>query len=1169
MKLTLKEVFVQSQTGMQCHPKLLKAIQNIYDAMEFEEFWAEFVHYLKYPMIVFKREPAVERNLDFVSKFIVSVGSKAETEVEEESTDDVEGNRLLQEMFNFLLQSHNATDRAVRFRCCQMINKLLSNLGENAQIDDDLYDRIYECMLERLSDKIPIVRLHAVLAIARLQDPTDENCPVIKSYLFLLCRDPNPEVRLTVLRSIAPSTKTLRVILERTRDVKDTVRREAYLVLGEKVHIKAMSIAFRVQLLQDGLSDRSEIVKAACSNKLLQTWLRTFGGNVLELLKCLDVENSTETCEITLQNLFEATSVDQLVENFDLLDENLLVPFDKLTCESSMYWQQVCKYIHSKGTEHEVYLEKVLPNCVQYTQYVQGFVDALKDCEDIEQRLEKEFIIQQLLLISSYMDIADQASKKALEKFLHNMLLAEHVPHSLMKFVIPRLCDSKNNSEAMVQYIAETISEIREPITTIEKGPTEEEKRKMDLKIASIRVKLNQLKEEMEESVRNQEFARAAELKASIAELDLERSEILDSRETEIEEIRTEKDDPITLLKCLTIVGQMVESLPLKSINSTLQMLLESQIVPGVSSTDPDVRNVAIHALGLCCYLSGDLAFQYLPLFMQVSQVDTEGVRITALQVIFDLLHIHGLDVSRSHNAPDAADPQNNSVGDAVMEVSSTGGDETETKDSANESSIENKASADRQNATAAKIVAILTSFLDKESPDLRTWLRKAWLKDDSHLRHCLGTFFPIYALANRNNQEVIEESFMPTLKTLMDAPSSSPLAEVNIGNVAEMLVQLTNSKLLVENQKRDSTMAENYGHDNIAVSVCNEIISCPDSFNLKLWVKILNQLQLSQDNTTALKDLVAMSDQMLQVVKEKPCLKSLEKFQSTLKKMYKEATGQAMESLKQPLTSRDSEKEEGPLDADETTTESHRVTLMPGPEADLTALDVSQHLMGDEEELDPEPLTLSKAVRTKSMVLTPTGRKPRSKLTNSAIKTRTLDLNESDLENSVFASPTPLRCSFADPSKSVLETTRQNLEDMMLQDDMMKNKEKIESPDKKDHAEGNSEEKKVIKPISQNNDENGAEDTKQKDKKKEKRTIKSTNKKEANGAEEDTAKETKKEKEKSKAASKRDDTTETTEINEKTRAGKKSEDKENNSKQNPTGRTRVSRRLKAAQEAK
>ncbi len=80
----------------------------------------------------------------------------------------------------FLCQSHSARERAVRFRCCQLVNKLLVNLGEDPQIDDDLYDRLYECMLERLKDKCPIVRFHAVMAMARLQDPTDENCPVIK-----------------------------------------------------------------------------------------------------------------------------------------------------------------------------------------------------------------------------------------------------------------------------------------------------------------------------------------------------------------------------------------------------------------------------------------------------------------------------------------------------------------------------------------------------------------------------------------------------------------------------------------------------------------------------------------------------------------------------------------------------------------------------------------------------------------------------------------------------------------------------------------------------------------------------------------------------------------------------------------------------------------------------
>jgi len=35
-------------------------------------------------------------------------------------------------------------------------------------------------MLERLKDKCPVVRYHAALAMARLQDPTDDNCPVIK-----------------------------------------------------------------------------------------------------------------------------------------------------------------------------------------------------------------------------------------------------------------------------------------------------------------------------------------------------------------------------------------------------------------------------------------------------------------------------------------------------------------------------------------------------------------------------------------------------------------------------------------------------------------------------------------------------------------------------------------------------------------------------------------------------------------------------------------------------------------------------------------------------------------------------------------------------------------------------------------------------------------------------
>ena len=37
----------------------------------------------------------------------------------------------------------------------------------------------------------------------------------------------------------------------------DTVRKTAYEILAEKIHIKALSIASRLQLINEGLNDRS------------------------------------------------------------------------------------------------------------------------------------------------------------------------------------------------------------------------------------------------------------------------------------------------------------------------------------------------------------------------------------------------------------------------------------------------------------------------------------------------------------------------------------------------------------------------------------------------------------------------------------------------------------------------------------------------------------------------------------------------------------------------------------------------------------------------------------------------------------------------------------------------------------------------------------------------
>ena len=60
--------------------------------------------------------------------------------------------------------------------------------------------------------------------------------------------------------------------------------------------------------------------------------------------------------------------------------------------------------------------------------------------------------------------------------------------------------------------------------------------------------------------------------------------------------------------------------------------------------------------------------------------------------------------------------------------------------------------------------------------------------------------------------------------------------------------------------------LQDNPGHDNLSEKVCNEILSNPDSSAAKLWVKILNQMEVSPDNEVVLKDLRILCYKMVKV---------------------------------------------------------------------------------------------------------------------------------------------------------------------------------------------------------------------------------------------------------------------------------------------------------------
>lgn len=78
---------------------------------------------------------------------------------------------LMNRLIHWLLDHHEVEGSQARLRICLMLNRLMKLMGEDASIDDDLYQKIFDNMLMRLKDKVTEIRSQAVTALQRLQDP--------------------------------------------------------------------------------------------------------------------------------------------------------------------------------------------------------------------------------------------------------------------------------------------------------------------------------------------------------------------------------------------------------------------------------------------------------------------------------------------------------------------------------------------------------------------------------------------------------------------------------------------------------------------------------------------------------------------------------------------------------------------------------------------------------------------------------------------------------------------------------------------------------------------------------------------------------------------------------------------------------------------------------------
>ncbi|KAJ1523750.1 hypothetical protein ONE63_001583 [Megalurothrips usitatus] len=920
-KKRMQDIFHNSQFSLTSHEKLLKQLKKLYNEVPEDVFLSGFVNNLQVPLIHGEKFRVVENTLNFASRFICSL-MQAKPADEVQADDEEEICPFVLNVLKFLFDNHNTEHQAIRFRVCQFINKILNGLGNEASMDDKLCDAISECMMERLQDKAPAVRMQAVLALHRLQDPYDPKCPVMKAFLFHMSSDPSADVRRAVITNIAVTASSVRAILERTNDLKDTVRRTAYVGLA-KFGVQRFTIIQRVRLLTDGLKDTSVIVRDCVSKVMLPAWLTYYKGSFLSLLHALDCENSTDVSTLALESLFKSEPIKTVLEELTrLLNEDKVIPVDKLTPENVLYWRVLSKYLE---THPEIAdscpiddpLPEILPELSTFCNYVKHYYEviSIEECEHWV-KLQHQYVLIQLLELCKSFDLADEMGRANLQKLCLNFLTNNLVSEDVVPIIVELMVRIIPDVEDRLQALAEAISEVREPMIEQEQESepvfsapslTTEEFRQKELKQASIRVKINELQEDQDEAIRAKDFMKAQILKEEHEKLQAELKALSEIPAPSSPppppppartEIRDAVKDEIALCKCFRIVREMVQSKTVKNFSATLRSLMQNFVLPCLQQDNSTaIRNKALEALGLFCLLDKSLAQENFVMFC--FQIANDEVCEVALKVTFDLLLLYGLETFQIREENGEASTKKKSKKKKNLFVTDMYDEEFDTEEE--ESQETHTSLSSESNGNTSNLISMLTSLLDSASTAMRNLAMEGLYKllmacrisssallsrlilmwyspvseGDEALRQPLGAFLTMYSSHCPRSQETLEQAFLPTLRTLMQAPVTSPLTQIDQDSVARLFISLTRPGV----NKFHSKVC--HIHNNLATSICNEVMDCDDSTNIGVLLRGLSSLQLSLDDPVyrdELKTLVKRATDVFRTSKEKLFQKHLEK---------------------------------------------------------------------------------------------------------------------------------------------------------------------------------------------------------------------------------------------------------------------------------------------------
>jgi condensin complex subunit 3 len=635
--MSVGELFADAQRSNVGHKTLAKRLKRLENSSNFEAQVKQCIFRL---LDVSKSEVAGNRVVKFLTIYLQDADASSPTT-----------SSILLALLPFLL----AKDKTVRYRATQLVSQIL---GVLSAIDDDLYQLIRHELIKRLHDKVPAIRLEAVVALGKVvenemddepeeQDSDEDVAPgLLEKLLDVLQNDTSADVRRALLLNLPITPTTLPYLLERARDRDAPTRRTLYSRLLPKLgDFRHLSLSMREKLLRWGLRDRDEKVRKAAARLFAERWIEDCAGTkaagegevdktklheasipaLLELLERIDIINSGGESGIGLDAMKEFWTARPDYVDAVAFDDDF---WSNLTTESAFMARtfiQTC----SQDPALESKLEDKMPEVTRLGFYLQNHLNTMLetirkngDAEEPneEEQAEREFIVEQLLHIAHCLDYTDEIGRRKIFTLLRNAISVAELPDEVTRLAVEALrlvCSADTAGEReFTSVVLDAISDVHDTILPSDPEMAEND----DDSFVSAR-------SEVSDSTPTRANQRKKKGK----------------RLTEEEEEQAHIKEILVNMKCLHIAQCMLQNVTsnLQS-NVHLENMLNNLVVPAVRSYEMPVRERGVLCLGLCCMLEPKLAEENRPVFMTCLVNGHDGLKTMSLQILCDILLSHG-----------------------------------------------------------------------------------------------------------------------------------------------------------------------------------------------------------------------------------------------------------------------------------------------------------------------------------------------------------------------------------------------------------------------------------------------------------------------------------------------------------------------------------------------